>query len=76
MVHFAGEVYSLFNFGGTIGVSGMLLILLTSAIRHTVELYRREPLPQAQQQPETVREKKADQPALSQSLPRVSSARS
>ncbi len=76
MVHFAGEVYSLFNFGGTIGISGMLLILLTSAIRHTVELYRREPLRQVKQPVQQVRKEKSDQPALSQSLPRVSSARS
>jgi archaetidylinositol phosphate synthase len=47
MVHLAGRAYRLFDVGATIGVSGMMLILLISAIKNTARLYRREPLPQA-----------------------------
>ena len=46
-IHLMGRSYRLFSVGGTIGISGMLLVLLISAIQHTRELYRREPLPQA-----------------------------
>jgi archaetidylinositol phosphate synthase len=45
-VHLMGRSYRLFSVGGTIGISGMLLVLVISAIQHTRELYRREPLPQ------------------------------
>jgi putative flippase GtrA/phosphatidylglycerophosphate synthase len=36
---------SLFNVGGMIGVAGMVLALLWSIARHTLQLYRAEPLP-------------------------------
>lgn len=46
MAHLAGRAYRIFDIGGTMGISGMLLILCISAIRNTVRLYRREPLPE------------------------------
>jgi archaetidylinositol phosphate synthase len=45
MVHLAGRSYRLFDVGGTIGISGMLMILLISVTQNTARLYRREPLP-------------------------------
>jgi archaetidylinositol phosphate synthase len=45
MVHLAGRSYRLFDVGGTIGISGMLMILLISVAQNTARLYRREPLP-------------------------------
>jgi archaetidylinositol phosphate synthase len=47
IVHLAGRSYRLFDVGGSIGISGMFLILLISAGQNTLRLYRREPLPQA-----------------------------
>jgi archaetidylinositol phosphate synthase len=47
MVHLAGRSYRLFDVGGTIGISGMMLVLLISVVQNTVRLYRREPLPNA-----------------------------
>jgi archaetidylinositol phosphate synthase len=47
IVHLAARSYRLFDVGATIGVSGMMLILLISVIKNTARLYRREPLPQA-----------------------------
>jgi archaetidylinositol phosphate synthase len=47
MVHLAGRSYRLFDVGGTIGISGMLLVLLISVVTNTMKLYRREPLPNA-----------------------------
>jgi archaetidylinositol phosphate synthase len=47
MAHFAGRAYRLFDVGGTMGISGMLLVLFISVAQHTARLYRREPLPQA-----------------------------
>jgi archaetidylinositol phosphate synthase len=44
-VHLFGRAYRLFDVGGTIGISGMLLILMISAVQHAVQLYRLEPLP-------------------------------
>ena len=44
-VHLLGRSYRLFSIGGTIGISGMVLILLISAIDHSIKLYRQEPLP-------------------------------
>lgn len=44
-VHLLGRSYRLFSIGGTIGISGMVLILLISAIQHSIKLYRQEPLP-------------------------------
>lgn len=45
-VSLAGRSYKLFNVGATIGISGMLLILLISVAQNTLKLYRREPLPE------------------------------
>ena len=44
-VHLLGRSYRLFSIGGTIGISGMLLILVISAVQHSIKLYRQEPLP-------------------------------
>lgn len=49
MVHLAGRAHRLFDIGGTMGISGMLLILCISVIRNTIKLYRREPLPEVEQ---------------------------
>lgn len=49
MAHLAGRAYRIFDIGGTMGISGMLLILFISVIRNTAKLYRREPLPEAVQ---------------------------
>lgn len=35
----------MFDVAGTIGISGMLLIMAISAIRNTRKLYRQEPIP-------------------------------
>lgn len=48
MVHLLGRTYRLFDVGGTMGISGMLVVLLISIIRNTIRLYRREPLPRAE----------------------------
>jgi hypothetical protein len=45
IVHLAGRSYRLFDVGATIGISGMMLILLISVAKNTARLYRREPLP-------------------------------
>lgn len=44
-VHVFGRAYKLFDVGGTLGISGMLLVMVISAIHHTVKLYRQEPIP-------------------------------
>jgi phosphatidylglycerophosphate synthase len=44
-VHLFGRAHRLFDVGGTLGISGMLLIMVISAIRNTVRLYRQEPIP-------------------------------
>ncbi len=46
MVHLAGRSYRLFDVAGTMGISGMLLVLFISITRNTVRLYRVEPIPQ------------------------------
>lgn len=46
VVHLFGRAYRLFDVGGTMGISGMLALLLISVIQNTVKLYRREPLPE------------------------------
>ena len=51
MTHVAGRAYRLFDIGGTLGITGMLLILLISVAQNTAKLYRREPLPQRSQAP-------------------------
>ncbi len=45
MAHLAGRSYRLFDVGGTLGISGMFLILLISIVQNSLRLYRREPLP-------------------------------
>jgi hypothetical protein len=40
-----GHRMLLFDLGGTIAAVGMLAMAITVAVRHTVELYRQEPLP-------------------------------
>jgi archaetidylinositol phosphate synthase len=44
VVHLMGGAYRLFDVGGAIGIAGMALMLLTAAARHTVALYRAEPV--------------------------------
>jgi phosphatidylglycerophosphate synthase len=44
MVHLAGRSYRLFDVGGSIGIAGMMLVLLISIAQNTARLYRREPL--------------------------------
>ena len=44
-VHLFGRMHRLFDVAGTLGISGMLLIMVISAVRNTVRLYREEPLP-------------------------------
>src|SRR5262249_2686097 len=57
VVHLFGRAYKLFDVGGTMGISGMLLLLLISVIKNTTKLYRKEPLP------ETTPKKEASQHA-------------
>ncbi|HYL93297.1 MAG TPA: CDP-alcohol phosphatidyltransferase family protein [Alphaproteobacteria bacterium] len=45
VVHLAGRSYRLFNVAGTIGIAGMLLVMVISVAQHTATLYRQEPLP-------------------------------
>jgi archaetidylinositol phosphate synthase len=45
VVHLLGRAYKLFDVGGTMGITGMLALLVISVIKNTVRLYRREPLP-------------------------------
>ena len=40
-----GHTWPLFDIGGAIGIGGMVLMLVVSVIRHTIFLYRAEPLP-------------------------------
>jgi phosphatidylglycerophosphate synthase len=49
MAHLAGRAYRIFDIGGAMGISGMLLILCISVVTNTARLYRREPLPAALQ---------------------------
>ncbi|MGZ4867201.1 MAG: CDP-alcohol phosphatidyltransferase family protein [Candidatus Angelobacter sp.] len=44
-VHLFGRAHRLFDVAGTIGISGMLLIMMISAIQNAVRLYREEPIP-------------------------------
>jgi len=43
-VHFAGQVYRLFDVGGAIGVAGMAGMLVFSSVQHTRLLYQEERL--------------------------------
>jgi len=40
-----GHKFLLFDFGGAIAAGAMLLVSVVVAIRHTIQLYRQEPLP-------------------------------
>lgn len=44
-IKFMGGKVLLFDLGGVIAICGMALILIVSAVRHTVQLYREEALP-------------------------------
>src|ERR1051325_6110238 len=44
-MHVTGRAYKLFDVGGTLGISGMLLVMVISAIHNTARLYRQEPIP-------------------------------
>jgi len=44
-VHLFGRAHRLFDVAGTLGISGMLLIMVISAVRNTMRLYREEPIP-------------------------------
>src|SRR3954471_24410353 len=44
-VHFLGAEYLLFDLGGVVAAIGMFFMLVVSAIRHTMVLYREERLP-------------------------------
>lgn len=44
-VHVLGRAHRLFDVAGTIGISGMVLIMVISAVHNTVRLYRQEPIP-------------------------------
>jgi phosphatidylglycerophosphate synthase len=44
-VHLLGRAHRLFDVAGTLGISGMLLIMVISAVRNTMRLYREEPIP-------------------------------
>ena len=37
--------FRLFDIGGAIGIAGMVLMLVWSAVRHTIALYKAERLP-------------------------------
>ena len=40
-----GRAHRFFDVAGTLGISGMLLIMVISAVRNTMRLYREEPIP-------------------------------
>jgi archaetidylinositol phosphate synthase len=44
-VQFLGHRYRLFDFGGTIAIIGMVVVLLFSVTRHIIQLYREERIP-------------------------------
>jgi phosphatidylglycerophosphate synthase len=49
VVHLLGGAHLWFDVGGAIGIAGMALMLLTAAAKHTVALYRAEPVPKGTQ---------------------------
>lgn len=51
VVHLLGRSYRLFNVAGTLGMSGMMLVLLISVVQHTLRLYRQEPIPKTRTPP-------------------------
>jgi hypothetical protein len=44
VVHLFGRTLHLFDVGGIVGIAGMLLIFIITAIRNTTKLYREETL--------------------------------
>jgi archaetidylinositol phosphate synthase len=44
-VHLFGRAHRLFDVAGTLGISGVLLIMVISAVRNTIRLYHEEPIP-------------------------------
>ena len=44
-VTIAGNVFRLFDVGGVAGIAGLLITLIVTAGRHTLQLYREEPIP-------------------------------
>jgi phosphatidylglycerophosphate synthase len=52
-VHLFGRAHRLFDVAGTLGISGMLLIMVISAVRNTIRLYREEPIPVGRPAPNT-----------------------
>jgi phosphatidylglycerophosphate synthase len=58
-VHVLGRAHKLFDVAGTIGISGMLLIMVISAVHNTLRLYRQEPIPVGRRAP---REKQVQLP--------------
>ena len=51
MARIAGHSWPLFDFGGAIGICGMAAMLVVAVVRHTVHLYRAEPLPAGAKDP-------------------------
>lgn len=51
VVHLLGRSYRLFNVAGTLGISGMMLVLVISVVQHTAKLYRQERIPKTKLQP-------------------------
>jgi archaetidylinositol phosphate synthase len=47
VVHLFGASYLLFDVGGVAGIAGMALMLITAVVKHTVALYRAEPIPRS-----------------------------
>lgn len=43
--HLLGRDFLLFDVGGAVGIAGMLGMMIISAVRHTIQLYREERLP-------------------------------
>jgi phosphatidylglycerophosphate synthase len=56
-VHVFGRAYKLFDVGGTLGISGMLLVMVISAVHHTMKLYRQEPIPVGRPTPQAKQQK-------------------
>jgi archaetidylinositol phosphate synthase len=54
--HISGRAHRLFDVGGTLGISGMLLIMVISAIQNTRRLYRQEPIPGGRPLPRPIAE--------------------
>ncbi|HET7873679.1 MAG TPA: hypothetical protein VFL42_14280, partial [Terriglobales bacterium] len=53
--HLMGRSYRLFSVAGTIGISGMILVLVISVLHNTWRLYQQEPLPETASLPREAR---------------------